>query len=74
MTGISVSRAEAVRVKELYAALEDFDRKPLVYKSVLKNPSQGRFARSKHRSGHVGVESIARYFIVACSLVPSIEA
>eukprot|EP00794_Sanderia_malayensis_P021122 gene21122-23194_t len=67
MTGISVSRAEAVRVKELYAALEDFDRKPLVYKSVLKNPSQGRFARSKHRSGHVGVDSIARCFISAGS-------
>eukprot|EP00794_Sanderia_malayensis_P008350 gene8349-9251_t len=30
MTGISVSRAEAVCVKELYAALEDFDRKPLL--------------------------------------------
>ena len=60
LKGISVMKKQAERVIHLYDELDEYDKRPLTYKSVIWKPSAGRFARSKHRSGHVGTEAVAR--------------
>ena len=60
LKGISVTKKQAERMIHLYDELDEYDKRPLTYKSVIRKPSTGRFARSKHRSGHVGTEAVAR--------------
>ena len=54
------TKKQAERVIHLYDELDEYDKRPLTYKSVIRKPSTGRFARSKHRSGHVGTKAVAR--------------
>ncbi len=59
-SGYSVPTPEVDRIVKLWNDLEEYDKRPLTYKSVVRRPSSGRFARSKHRSEHVGVEAVGR--------------
>ena len=67
LNGLSVSNSDAEKVIKLYNDLDDYDKKPLIYQSVVKKPSTGRFTRSKKRSGHVGLVAMKRCFISAGS-------
>ena len=60
LCGLSVSNVDAKRITKMYNDLHEYDKKPLIYKSCIKKPSKGRFARSKKRTGHVGVTAIKR--------------
>lgn len=59
LSGLSISNAEAKKIQELYAALSDFDKKPLLFCPRPLPPARGRFARAK-RVGHTSVEYMKR--------------
>ena len=61
LRGLSITTKDAKLITELY------DKKPLVYQSVVKKHSSGRFARRKRRSGHVGIVVMKRCFVNAGS-------
>ena len=73
LRGLSVSTVDAENIIQLYNNLDDYDKRPLVYKSVVRRPPTGRFGRKKKRSGHIGVVAMKRCFLSAGapSLPPS---
>ena len=68
-----MSNADAQNIIQLYNNLDDYDKRPLVYKSIVRRPATGRFGRKKKRSGHIGVVAMKRCFLSAGapSLPPS---
>ena len=73
LRGLSVSNADAQNIIQLYNNLDDYHKRPLVYKSIVKRPATGRFGCKKKRSGHIGVVAMKRCFLsaVAPLLPPS---
>ena len=63
MKGISVSEEEARNVVKLYDDLDDFDKKPLSYKSIIRKPAKGRFC-SRKREGHIGTPDEEMLFLL----------
>ena len=62
LSGLSVAGAAAKRILELYQKLEEFDKRPLIFKPRPQKPPRGRFGRSKsYRSGHNTVDNMKRY-------------
>ncbi|XP_066928708.1 uncharacterized protein [Clytia hemisphaerica] len=64
--GISVSNAEKIEIVNLFNELEDYDKRPITYKTIVKKPARGRFARKKEGS-HVGVVEMKRAFLTGAS-------
>ena len=60
LRGLSVSNNDAENIIKLYNSLDDYDKKPLTYKSIVRRPPTGRFGRKKKRSGHIGVVAMKR--------------
>ena len=54
------------KIRELYIALDEYDKKPLVYKSVIRKPARGRYCARK-REGHVGIVTMKRCFLSGAS-------
>ncbi len=48
------------RIAKLCNYMEEYHKRPLTYKSVVRRPFSGRSARSKHSSEHVGVKAVGR--------------
>ena len=62
LTGLSVSNMQAREITQLYANLDDYDKKPIMFKPRPVRHPKGRFAQSKaNRSGHVTIEAMKRY-------------
>lgn len=62
LSGLSVTRAAARTILELYQKLEDFDKRPLTFRPRPQKPPRGRFGRSKgYRSGHSTIDNMKRY-------------
>lgn len=59
LDGFSVSNQKAAEIKQLYADLVEYDRKPITFKTRPVKPQRGRFGRQK-RSGHVTLEAMKR--------------
>lgn len=66
--GSYVTNLEVSNVKRLYDNLDEFDQKGLTFMPCHKK-GKGRFQQSKNRSAHIGVESMARYFVLFASLI-----
>ena len=60
--GSFVTNLEVSNIKRLYDDLDEFDRRGLKFSPRFKK-GKGRFHKSKNRSAHIGVESMARYFV-----------
>ena len=61
LKGIAVSAAQADRIKSLYEALDDYDKRPIeVYLKPQKPHLRGHFC-SKKGTGHTTVEQMRRY-------------
>ena len=73
LRGLSVSNVDAENIIQLYNNLDDYNKRPLVYKSVVRRPPTGRFGCKKKQSGHIGVVAMKRCFLSAGapSLPPS---
>ena len=65
LKGLVVTTEQAAHIKQLYNNLLPYDKKPLEYKAIVKRPTRGRFARSKHRSSYVGRDAMKRCFLSA---------
>ena len=65
LKGLAVTTQQAVHIKQLCNNLLPYDKKPLEYKAIVKRPTRGRFARSKHRSSYVGRDAMERCFLSA---------
>lgn len=60
LTGLSVKSAQVEHIKELYANLPLYDKKPLTFESKRK---KAMTSQSKcHRSGHVSEEVVKRCY------------
>ena len=60
-----VTDSQVVEIKRLYLSLEEYDRKPLTFSPRMKKAT-GRFKQTKgNRSGHIGVEAMARYGVLS---------
>lgn len=62
--GSFVTNLEVCSVKRLYDDLDEFHRRGLTFSPHFKK-GKGRFHKSKNRSAHIGVESMARFFLLA---------
>lgn len=62
LSGLSVTNSEAGEIKRLYDDLLQYDKEPLRFEPLLCRPSSGRFARSKAKGGHVGIDQMKRYY------------
>ena len=73
LIGLVVTTEQAVHIKQLYNNLLPYDKKPLEYKAIVKRPTRGRFARSKHRSSYVGRDAMKRCFFCQLGLPLSLH-
>lgn len=53
-------RDKRTEIQKLYCELEECDKRPLSFLPWNIKPTRGRFARTKHRVGHVGIEAVKR--------------
>lgn len=60
LSGLSVTNAQAAEIQKLYCELEECDKRPLSFSPRNLKPTRGRFARTKYRVGHVGIEAVKR--------------
>lgn len=72
--GLAVTTSQAREIQKLYACLDEYDKKPLQFKTLPTKPLvRGRFALARSRKYHTGlltVDAMKRYSIK--SLVPCI--
>ena len=73
LNGLVVTTEQAVYIKQLYGNLVPYEKKPLEYKAIVKRPTRGRFARSKHRSSYVGRDTMKRCFFCQLGLPLSLH-
>ena len=65
-TGIALSDIQAEKILKLYDGLEEFDKRPLLFKQVTKEPTSGRFG-SRKRSGFQTLVKMKRMFMSGSS-------
>ena len=58
-------RWHAHNIIQLYNNLDDYDKRPLVYNSIMRRPATGRFGHKNKRKGHIGVVAMKRCFLSA---------
>lgn len=66
LQGLCVTSSQATLIKELYADLLEYDKKPLVFPPRLLSPPRGRFGRSK-RPTQAGQDHVKQY--VTCGII-----
>ena len=60
LKGLCVTNAQAKELKMLYSQLLDYDKKPVTFQPRQIKRTRGKFARSKNREGHAGVDAMKR--------------
>ena len=69
-TGIALSDVQSEKILKLYNGLEEFDKRPLLFKQDTKKPTSGRFG-SRKRSGFQTLVKMKRMFMSGSSSVLS---
>ena len=60
LKGLCVTNTQAEELKSLYSNLLSYDKKPITFQPRQIKRTRGRFARSKNRVGHVGIDAMKR--------------
>lgn len=65
--GLTFSDADAQKILELYENLDEFDKKPITFKSVERKTSTGRYFARKPRGAHMNFVKMTRAFVSGVS-------